>query len=190
MAKRSQKLIARHGTTQFRARKAAAGNDQLVAENYFFCTFHPEAFAGFLHLFHFKSGQKPDIGLFQSKTQHIHHGICLVGIGIHPAGILRHGVKPQLCKPRKGVIHVEGLQCGCSKRSILSVVAALHSMEVCQIAAAVARCCKFAANSGLALHQDHLVILVFRRGNGGSHAGCTGADDADHHKNHLLSFLA
>ena len=99
VAKAPQNLIAGHAAPQLRPRKAAAGDDEPVALHRLVPGDNAEAGSRFLHFFRFKSQLYRDIRLFQRKPQHIHHGICLIGIGVHPPGILRHGEKPQTPEP-------------------------------------------------------------------------------------------
>ena len=91
VAKAPQQLVAGHAASQLRSREAAAGDNQTVARNRFLLGQYPEAVGGFLDFFYFKAQLHRDIRLFQGKPQNIHHGIGLIGIGVHPSGCLRHG---------------------------------------------------------------------------------------------------
>ena len=86
-----QNLIAGHGAAQLAAGQTAAGNNQPLAAQLSLVRFQQEAFGGFFHPADLNACHYPDIGFLQGKTQHIHHGIGLIGIGIYPAGGLRNG---------------------------------------------------------------------------------------------------
>ena len=182
MAESPEEPVAEHAAAQFGTGQTAAGDDQLVHKESFFRTFHPEAAILLFHLRHFKSGQKLDIFLFQRKPQNIHHGICLVRIGIHTSGILCHRVKPHLREPFQGLFHIKCLQGRLCKGGIIAMVAALQRMEIRQIASAVSRSAELLAHSLLPLHQNYLYIRVFRRGQCRRHTGSTGTNNSNYHK--------
>ena len=81
----SQKLIAGHAAPQPGSRKAAAGDDQSVTFHPFLLCFHQEAGSGLANLFCFKSQFQCDVRPFQRKAEYVHHGVCLIGIGIDTA---------------------------------------------------------------------------------------------------------
>ena len=181
MSKATQQLITGHGATQFRAGKTAAGDDQLIAENRFFRAFHVESFAGNFDLLHFKTGQQLNIGLFQRKTQHIHHGIGLIGIRVHSSGLLRNGEKTHGTEPGKRIFHVILLHSEGRKGRIIAMIGFTRCVEVGQVAAAIAGSCQLSAHSRLPLHEDDLRIFIFCRSKCRGHAGRTGANDSDYH---------
>ena len=82
VAKFCKKLITGHGAAQLGAGKATAGNDQFMTSDRFFTVRNLKTVGTFLNLRHFIAGFQCDIFFHQSKAQHIHHRIRLVGIGI------------------------------------------------------------------------------------------------------------
>ena len=99
VAETAQQLIAGHGAAQLGPRQPPAGDDEFVTVQRFPAALQTEPCGDFLHFFDFQPGFYRDIRLFQGKPQYVHHGICLIGIGIDPAGRLRHGEKAHAVKP-------------------------------------------------------------------------------------------
>ena len=108
----------------------AAGDDEPVALHRLIPGDNAEAGSRFFHFFRFKSQLYRDIRLFQGKPQHIHHGICLIGIGVHPPGILRHGKKPQTPEPFQRRSWGELSQRIVGKPRIFPVVAAGRPVKI------------------------------------------------------------
>jgi len=91
--------IAEIASAEFGRSVAAAGDNEFIAFHGLSAAFQTKALLRFLYLFHLKAQLLGDIGPFQRKAQHIHHGVCLVGIGVDTATFFRHGVKAQLGEP-------------------------------------------------------------------------------------------
>ena len=126
----AQQLVAGHSAAQLGTSQTAAGDNQLLALQGLAAEFQTKAFWHLAHFIHGCSQLYLNIRLFQGKAQHIHHRIGLVGIGIYPAGIFRHGKQPQMAEPFQGLFRREGFQGIPGKGGIFPMVAFLPGMEI------------------------------------------------------------
>ena len=99
VAQGTENLVAPHGAPQLGACEAPAGHNEPITFYGFLSRGNEKALLGFSYFFRFKPQPHRDIGSVQPKPEHIHYGVCLVGVGVHPAGLLRHGVKAQGAEP-------------------------------------------------------------------------------------------
>ena len=182
MSQASQQLIAGHGTAQFRTGKTTAGNDQLIHRQGFLTALQPEALLCSFYFRHFKAGFQLNVGLVQSKTQHIHHRICLVRIWIDSAGILRHGKKAQPGKPAKGILRTESLDRFPRKYGIITVVSLPCRMKICQVTSSVSRRLELSAYPCLPFQQNYLYLGILRGSQSRGHTGSSRSNNTDHHK--------
>ena len=156
-----QQFIAAERSSQFGTCQTAACDNQLVTKIGFLLIFNRKTRAFSFYFLNFKAGHQLDIGFPQSKTQHIHHGIGLVGIGIDPAGGLCHRVKTHIFKPLQGIFHrITGQRRG-SKLRLIAVIVVGTSSQIGQIAAAVSGGQQLTAHPGLPLKKQHLDIFIF-----------------------------
>ena len=181
VAQLSQKLVAGHGAPQLASRKTAAGHDHFMAKIAVFPAAEGKALRFPADFLHRKSRDQGDIGLVHSQPQHIHHGVGLVGIGVHPSGGLRHRIKSQGAEPGKGLLRGKPGQGLFGKVRRLSVVAPFQGVKVCQVAPAVSRGQELPPHPALALQNQHLHLRVFRRRQGRRHAGGSGANNPNFH---------
>ncbi len=180
VAKGPQELVARHGASQLGARQTAAGDDEPVKLQGFTAGGHEE-FPVFFHLSDFKIRQNPNIFPSQRKTQNVHHGVCLVGVGVYPAALLGDGEQAQLTEPFQCGLRTKLMQRVFCEGCILAMIAALQRVAVAQVAPAIARGTELAAQPGLPFHQDDLYVLMFRGGQSRSDPRRAAADDSNGH---------
>ena len=184
MAHGTQQLIAGHGAAKLRACQAAAGNDQLITVQGFAAGLKSEACGFPPDFLNLTTGFQGDIGLFQCKPQHIHHGIGLIRKRIDPPGGFRHSQQPQFPKPVKGAPRTaQGIA---GKGRVISMVATLGGMEIGRIAPAVAGCLELSAHPGLPLQQDHPACRILRRPERRRHTGSTAANNTNDHISLLI----
>ena len=105
VAQAAQKLVARQAAAEVAARRAAAGDDELVDRVFFLRGFEEEAAFGLFYLCDLGAKMQLDILAHQGKAQHVHHGVGLVGIGIDPTARLCNGVQTQGLEKVKGGGH-------------------------------------------------------------------------------------
>ena len=182
MAQAPQQLISRHRAAQLGTRQSAAGNDQLVAGIGTVFAIHTETVSVLLHFRYFRSGHKRDILLIQGKTQHIHHGVGLVGIRVYPAAGFCHSKQAQATEPRKCFRRAEFFQGIPGKRRVIPVISALQGVQITQITAAVSSGAKFSAHSRLPFQQDDLGIRILRRRQCRGHTCRAAANNNDRHR--------
>ncbi len=186
VAQRTQQLIAGHGASQLGPGKSAAGDDELVKAEGLPGGGHQKPFPGLFDFFHLRAQPEGDVRPLQGKAQNVHHGTGLVGVGVNPAAVLRHGVEPQPPEPFQGCLRAEGLQGIPAEVRVLPLIAPLAGVEIRQIAAAVAGGLELPAHPGLPLQKDNLGLPPLRRSQGRRHSRGPAADDPNGHS--VVSF--
>ena len=136
---------------QLAACAAAAGHDDLVRIVLAPFGFHHEALFGAAHSGHGGTclGFHP-CGI-NGKAQHIQHGVCGVGQGVHSATLPFHSQQTETAEQLQRIVHVQRFQCGTDKCGVLSVIIGHSGVEVGQIAATVPRSQQLAPHAGLSL---------------------------------------
>ena len=176
-----QQPVAGQTAAQLCTGQTAAGHDQPVAEVFFFLGLQAELLADLADLCDLAAQNRLDIFPLQSKAQAVYYRVCLVRVGVYPAAIFVDSKKPQTFKPVKDLFRGIGFQHTLGKSSIISVEMPNRCMNICKIAAPVSRGQQFAAQPGLALEKENLVIFVLGSSPGSSHAAGAAADNTDDH---------
>ena len=131
MSQLAKQLIAGHRTAQFHACKTAAGYDKPIAGNGFIPCAYCKANRITADFFYLEPGVQYDIRFLQGKTQHIHHRICLIGIGIDSAAFFCNGKKAQPAEPRQRGFHRKFRQRIPGKGCVLAVITAGVRVQIC-----------------------------------------------------------